>query len=380
MSKYLFLIFMGCLIFTCRKPFQPALKNVAINNLLVVDGVINTVPGGITTINLSRARSLTDSTYSILPENNASVSIESSSGAHYPLVQTTGSAVYASGPLNLNNSLTYRVHVTTSGGGQYLSDFVLPKPSPPVDSITWQPDNDVNIYVSTHDATNNTRYYRWDFIETWQHDARYNTTYGVYNGLIFSLDSTNSTYHCWTNDNSGNIILGTSVALTQDIISQQPITTIPQDDPKIGVRYSILVRQYALTQQAYQYWQIIQKNTQNIGTLFDVQPSQLFGNVTSVANKDEPVIGYISAGTVQEKRIFINNADLANWAIPTEGEHCDLVNIPQNPQNFLLYNYPDTSFAPYYFTTFPSGLNITKKDCLDCRRQGGTNVKPSFWQ
>ena len=380
--KYLLFTFIICVVFTCKKPFQPVLKTVVTNNLLVVDGIVNTAPNAITTIKLSRARSLTDSTYDILPENNASATIESSTGAIYILQQTAGTAAYTSTRLNLDPNQTYRVHVTTSGGSEYMSGFVKVKQAPPVDSITWHQDSGVAIYAYAHDVTNNTRYYRWDFTETYQHDATYQISWGAVNGMITKVDPSTVdtyTYHCWTDSNSTSIILGTSAALTQDVISKALIRTVPANDSKIQIRYSILIRQYALTPEAYAYWGIIQKNTQNIGTLFDVQPSQLFGNVSSVTNKDEPVIGFISAGSVQEKRIFIDHLDLTNWQPPLSEMSCPVKTIGHDPNNFLVYDYPDTAWAPYYFSS-SAALNITKKECLDCRRQGGTNIKPVFWQ
>lgn len=378
--KYLFVVCMASFVYDCKKPFTPAAVTAG-NNYLVVDGVINTGANGVTAINLSRARNTGDTSYAILRENNAAISIESSSGASYPLRQVPDSA-YISDTLSLDINQTYRLRITTSNGEQYLSNFVMPKQSPPIDSVSWQQQNGVNIYVNTHDATNNTRYYRWDFTETWQHDAPYEISWGLNGNLIFSItptDYANYTYHCWTDSNATSILLGTSAALSQDVISQAPITTIPANDPKIGIRYSILVRQYALTQDAYQYWGIIQKNTQDIGTLFDLQPSQLQGNISSTTNKNEPVIGFVSAGSIQQKRIFIDRLDLLNWLVPPSQLYCPIKNISKNPQNYLIYDYPDTSWVPYYFIT-GDGLDITKKPCLDCRYQGGTNIKPTYWQ
>jgi hypothetical protein len=45
----------------------------------------------------------------------------------------------------------------------------------------------------------------------------------------------------------------------------------------MAVRYSINVRQYGLTKEAYNYWQIIQKSSQQSGSIFDPQPAQVIG-------------------------------------------------------------------------------------------------------
>gem|GEM_PF-6893667 len=53
--------------------------------------------------------------------------------------------------------------------------------------------------------------------------------------------------------------------------------------------------------------------------------------------------------------------------------------LPVNSTNYLIYNYSDTTYAPYYFCCSGGALVVAKKDCLDCTRRGGTNQKPSFW-
>ncbi|HZH96185.1 MAG TPA: DUF4249 domain-containing protein, partial [Flavisolibacter sp.] len=230
-----------------------------------------------------------------------------------------------------------------------------------------------------HDPLNKTKYYRWEYIETWNYSSIYSTDLGVKNGLIYYKNATNQTDSCWRTANSTNIILSSSVALSDDVISEFPVAFVPQNSEKISLRYSILVKQYALTEEAFRYLQLIQKNTEQLGTLFDAQPSQLKGNIQSLNSPGEPVIGYITASTITEKRMFLRKTQVVNWNYGLPVEYCGLFRtILQNPANYLIFDYPDTSFGPYYFET-PGGIVITKKACLDCTEQGGTNVKPSFW-
>lgn len=374
-SKYLLFVFILVWSIACKKLYQPAVITSG-NNYLVVDGFINTGVNGVTTLSLSRARNISDTTFDVLPEPNANISIESGAGISYTLQQISDGK-YRSNPLSLSSNETYRLNISTENGNQYQSEWVIAKQSPAIDSITWEQKDGVTIYADTHDPTNNTRYYRWDFVETWQYTARYETELGVTNHLIYYRDSTNFIYNCWRTANSTSIVLGTSAALSQDVISKAPITTIVPNDRRIGIRYSILVRQYALTREAYQYWQIIQKNTEKTGSLFDLQPSQLFGNIYSIKNKNEPVIGFVSAGSVREKRIFIRHREVTDWVTPLQ-QLCDILFIAQNPSNYLIFDYPDTNYAAYYFTS-GGGIAISKKSCFDCTVQGGSNMKPSFW-
>ncbi len=359
----------------CKKPYEPPIIKTE-THFLVVDGMISCGNNAVTKIVLSRSTRLGDS-IQFAPELNAFVSIEEEQGSHYNLTEQ-GNGIYLSQQLSLDPDKKFRLIIKTTNNKNYISAFTEGKTSPPIDSLTWKQKEDVIISVNTHDPSNNARYYRWDYIETWNYRSIYSTDYGVNNGLIYVKDFLTQTDSCWRTSNSTNIILSSSVNLSEDVISDFPVAIVPQHTEKISLGYSILVRQYALPEKAFQYLRIIQKNTQQLGSLFDGQPSQLKGNILCVENPGEPVMGYISASTVTEKRMFIRNSQVANWHFAPSVEFCGVIlTIPQNSTSYLIFDYPDTSFGPYYFVT--GGLVITKKACLECTEQGGANLKPNFW-
>ncbi len=361
----------------CKQAYDPPAIQ-AKNNYLVVDGIINTDVGGVTTVNLNRTRNLGDTVQTGIPELNAQVTILSATGQSYPLQDTANTGIYSSQPLSLDNSQRYRIAVTTTDGRKYLSDTVSCKKTPPIDSLTWQQPHDLTFYITAHDPTANTRYYRWDYIETWEHDAKLQTPWGVSNGMIFPEDSSNQKFKCWTTVHSTGVLIDNSVAFAQDLIDQYPIEVIPNGDERVNKEYSILVRQYAITGDAYNYWLLIQKTSQNLGTLFDLQPTQLTGNIHCLTNPNEPVIGYLSACSMQQKRVLLYNADLTDWPLNSLVYGCDTLSIPTNPVNPLIYSYSDTLYAPYYFIT-GGPLVLASKICLDCTLLGGTNIRPSYW-
>lgn len=360
----------------CKKEYVPQVI-LAPNNYLVIDGFINTAPGSVSTFQLSRTRNLTD-TVVFIPEEGALVTIESGSGNAYTLF-STGNGLYSSAPLTLSPAGEYRLRVTTADLHQYESDFVPVKNTPAIDSITWVQNNDLELFVHARDPGNNTRYYRWDFVETWQYQAPFKTDWRAINGFIVAADATTQTFTCWANQRSTGILLGNTTALSEDVVSRQLIHRIVKDDEKLSIRYSMLLNQYAITEDAWKYWLIIQRNSQQVGTLFDLQPSQLKGNISSTTHPTEPVIGFVSACNAVQKRIFISNLELNNWQGPVTGVGCNTVELPYDPLNFGPYTYPDPTYAPYYFTAQGYILVVAKKDCIDCRLKGGDNIKPSFW-
>jgi hypothetical protein len=372
------------MMFSCRKAYNPpAIEGN--NHFLAVNGFIYTGTAVATTISLSRSLNLDDSVPD-RPELNAQVVIETSGGDSYNLVDSAGSGVYVSAALNLDTMHQYRLVIATSDGNKYQSDFVSSKLVPPIDSAGWELANDpstglqaANIYVNAHDPANATRYYRWDYLQTYKHVSTYTTSWGDSNDIIYALPVGYSTHSCWSTVLSQNIALGTTITLSQDVISHVQIASFQQNDPTLDIGSSFLIRQYPLTEQGYAYWLSVQKNSQTLGGLFDLQPSQIQGNLQCITNPANPVIGFVSASNVQESRMYISNKSLPGWQsvhIDT-ATSCQVAIIATDPLNELLWNYPDTSYGPYYFPS--GGLIVAPKRCMDCRYQGGTIEKPSFW-
>ena len=372
--KYWGMFLLAAYLMACRKPYEPSVIK-ANNKFLVFEGVINTGTNAVTTITLSRTRNLYD-TLPFDPERAAKAVIEAEGGPMYNL-QEQGDGVYNSANLNLSASGKYRVRITTTDGNQYISDFVPVKQTPAIDSITWQQDIDgVNLFVNTHDPRNDTRYYRWQYVETWEYHSFYDSYLGYKNGQVYFLDSTEYKGKCWSNVSSTEVFLGSSTKLADDVISQVPLTSIPRHSERILVKYSILVKQYALTREAFEHWQIMEKNKRQRGTIFDGQPAQLTQNIRCITNPEEPVIGWVSASSVAEKRIFIRNSEVAPWGKGPVGVSCSAFIVdPATASTYL--NDPEN--APAYYVM--NGLAITKRHCVDCTLVGdGEPIRPSFWQ
>ena len=384
MKQLFYILSLGsCILLTyvsCKKPYNPPATQVD-NKFLVIDGSLVNSTDSPSVFTLSRTIKLTDTTFTSSQETGANVSVEGENGDTYNFSELPG-GIYKSNPLLLNTSSKYRLKITTASGEGYASDFVEVKQAPPIDSITWQQQNDVTVSLDAHDPLNNTKYYRWDFTETYQYEAPLQAELSQDNGVLFYVDNTpNQTFDCWRSVNSTDILLGSSIALSQDVINKAPITIVPQNSQKIGIRYSILIKQYALTEDAYQYFSILKKNTENLGSIFDAQPSQLTGNIHSVKNPAEIVIGFFTASSFTQKRLFITKYDVTNWHFIDTNRECGVKSIGHYPlpdPRFWVYDYPDPDYYPYYFCG-STCLFIARRECVDCRVRGGTNKKPSYW-
>ncbi|WP_303309440.1 DUF4249 domain-containing protein [Hymenobacter sp. BT730] len=370
------------LLASCVTPFEPEVLNEPVT-ILVVNGYINS--GGVTTITLSRTRNLAvQEPYQ--PETQASLAIEDDAGTRWPL-QEGAPGTYVSESLQLPAGQQYHLRIQTQSGRRYASEFVPLKPAPPIDSLSGRIEADgLQFYLSAHDDVGRTQYYRWEYAETWEF------TSGAWSRLEKQigdtlLPRTDDIYHCWRTENSTAVYTATTVPLSRDAVLDYRLLLIPPTSSRLRFKYSLLVRQFALTEAEFQYWEALKKNSQNIGGLFDPLPSQLTGNVHSETNTTEPVLGYVGAGTVAEKRIFIDNNSLPpTWSLRNEGyEGCMLLDtIFKKDASFnlaLFFSDPNLRLPVGPVTDRAGnllGYTYQTTACVDCRLRG-TNSKPSFW-
>ena len=364
------------LLGNCKVPYDPPLKNGQTNFLVVggfIDGAAPTV------IKLSRTRMVSNNdTATQIPELFATVLIEDDQNNSYQL-GASGDGTYSSfNTLNLNPANKFRVRIITAGGKEYVSDFVAYKVSPEIDKIGWKlKDDGLQVFLNTHDANDATKYYRWEYNETWE----FHTTYPT--GLIY-LPASNTVvprndqvYTCWQSNNFSSILIGSSAKLQHDVIEQAPLLYIPPHSQKTSVLYSILVKQYALDVEGYNYWEAMRNNTEKIGSIFDPQPNQTVGNVHAVSDAAELVVGYIGAGSTVETRHFIKNSEMPQgWNLSSGCETIEVPNIPDSLSFYFTGGYMPISenLTPSNSILYTSALS----ECVDCTLHG-TNIKPDFW-
>ncbi|UEG52426.1 DUF4249 domain-containing protein [Mucilaginibacter daejeonensis] len=379
------LVAIAMVTITCKETYTPPDTNIN-TNWLVVEGNINTGNDS-TIIKLSRTVKLTAST-AIKPELNATLTIESNTNNNYTLTQK-GNGVYYTVPLALDPNKQYRLRIRTSDNKQYLSDYVVPKVTPAIDEVTWKADDaSLKIYNNTHDATGKARYYKWDFSETYQFISAVSSSWKSDGKQIvarnFPADDITT---CWKTVESTTIGLGSSVKLTQDVIKDNLLTTVPSSEEKVSYKYSILVKQYALNKDAFEFWERLKKNTEQLGSIFDAQPSMLQSNIHNVTTPTEPVIGYLSACNVTTKRIFVSASELPSiysrprYSCPLDTFYFRNPNTRANDVTDILipkfaipaaeYTHPETGAV--------IGYTGQRGNCIDCTLRG-SNKRPAFWQ
>ncbi len=374
----------------CREPFEVEVPSG--NSLLVVDGMITDQPGPYM-IKLSRSSPLGNTDFPA--ESGAIVTIETASGQS-EILEESMDGYYFTSENGLQGEIgeQYQLTIQTRDEATYQSDWKLLKRSPPMDSVyfTYMEQDSregllqgMQTFVDTQDPTNETRYYRYEWTESWQYRVPYATPFeylGNDNVRIIEEKET-----CWIEVPSTSINIASSIQNDQDIVSQHPILYVTTKTPRLRIRYSLLVNQYALDEEEYFFWKNLKETVDESGTLFDRQPQSITGNLHRV-NSPEPVLGYFSASSVASKRIFIDRST----DVPEEVV-VDATLITLCTSDTYVIDKSATSDAEVFeaiqrglvFHDFwrdfvnITGYIITTVPCSDCTYHGGTTEKPGYW-
>lgn len=359
---------------SCIDPYSITISNEE-KDLLVVDGFLNTTAQKVT-VKLSNAIGIGDGK-KFTAVTGAALFIEEESGAKTKLTEYDQGNYEVSSPA-FTSQHTYRLAIELSNGHRFFSEYIQPLQAVPIDSISWKPtESGITIYANAHDDHDKSRYYKWRYTETWSYLARYYSFFKLVDGEPVLRTQEENLYYCWGSEKSTDVLVNSTVKLTQNRVSEFSLTQIAKGARKISRTYSIIVEQIALDEKAYHFWTELKKTTENLGGLFDPLPSQVLGNLYAEEDPTLPVLGYFNGGSVEQKRIYIHFYDLPNYLWVNEyGKNCELGFIPiekikELPKDRYLID-PVGSFAIVGYTTATA-------ECADCTSFAGSTTKPDFW-
>ncbi len=399
MSNRFFLLFITLLLIvnSCIDPFDAALGEY--KDLLVVEGSISNE-------NISHYILLTRSAANIDEpikyEHGAAVAIEDNLG-NKVMLQEVSSGLYKTDSLEFQGVVgrTYTLLINTNDGRSYKSEPCLLNHPSRIDSVYpvpakgWDSEGvekkGIDILI---DATGNTEgesFLRWTYDEDWKFEIRYPVKYIIfYNDLAMRIDPENVT--CWKSDVSKEIMIHSfQNQINQTVTGHQLYFISTSDNDRVSIRYSTLVRQYSISKKEYEFWNKLKESTENVGDIFGKQPFSISGNVKSIDDPKEPVLGYFQVGGVSSKRIYINQSylfenDLPPWNInngcPADSFIVDGVRFITAYQIYEMFVIPGkrSLVEPFYDKTGKKilGLMLTYPDCGDCTCTGNIDP-PLFW-
>jgi hypothetical protein len=203
---------------------------------------------------------------------------------------------------------------------------------------------------------------------------------------IKRFNPSDSLYRCWKTKDVTGLYSASTVNLSENRINKVPLHFVESNSPKMSVKYCATIKQYALNADAYDYWYEKERELNESGDIYTIQPNQPKSNIHNTNNPSEPVMGFFWVASCAVKRVFMKSP-----ASP-EGLSCSSIGVYCESTNFddiaaLLYSQLIVFAAiltepPLYISVQNNtqySIYLTPQ-CVDCRLLGGVALKPDFWE
>jgi Domain of unknown function (DUF4249) len=378
MKKY-YMIFIIFTLFSCVEEYDP--KITGEKNMLIVEALMTDKLEPYE-VNLSRSISLNEFNQ-VIHERNAIVVISDLNGNETTLKEVSAGK-YESNPSELQGELgkDYVLTIYTDDGKIYESDPVILVDVVDIDSVSIsyreefnfekrRLEESVDINVTTKEWGAGDEYYlKWDYIET----SKLVPTYSVMNRPEMPPNRP-----CYNIEKNSEIITDNTTLYSTNKISNKRIRSLSEDDTKPYFGYSIQIRQIALNEAVYQFWQMLEENTEENGDLFDNIPFNPISNITCVNDQSTKVFGYFNASRVAEKRISFDPPVFGIY-FNNVYDNCVLRALGSDAFNKYLSGHNLDSLDVYVYDQVGDTIMfLTKQSCIDCSVNSTTIEKPDYW-
>ena len=369
-------------------------NNTKFKSALVVEATI-TNEEKIQEILLTRTYGLNDEGPS--SESDAIVKIIDADGFEYDFEETSPGKYKSLEVFAAQPNIDYNIAIITKNGRIYSSKTVQLTHPTEIDELFFERNfnengvEGVSLFLNTFDPTSSSNYYRFKYEETYKIIAPLWTSLDLidfsvnpptepvdeqYGFIPRSIDE----LICYKTNMSNSIIIADTKNLVEDRLDNFRVLFLNRNNYIISSRYSILVSQYVQSAQAYTYYQTLNDISESDNILSETQPGLLSGNLFSVSDEEENVIGFFEVVAADTKRVYFNYDDLfPDDALPPYAIQCrdfyaptftELPDVLASGQYkyYLNNDEPEDFEGPYFLVPGP---------CGDCTYYG--NSTPPIW-
>lgn len=334
-SKYpIYLILLLVIVGSCITPITD-FTQVASKSFLTVEASLSDQVGPQKVKLYLSADKLTGSYFT--PVTRAKVYFMDAKGVREDLVESSNKGTYyTSAKFTGVVGGTYTLNIETSDGKKYQSQAETMKPVPEIENVISRfeiYDNfakgdprrgGFNIYVDFQDPKTEGDNYQW----YWRHYERAficeTCVGGSYdfrtNTCVQPRIPTDITLNyrcdgdCWDITFSTDLNIFSDSYLNGQRITGKQVARVPYD----GVSpYYLQFEQRGITRNSYNYYQGLNAQVQNNGTLFDVPAETRFSfNIKSTTNPSEKILGIFDVYSVRKKIFYIDRTQVPKDEAP----------------------------------------------------------------
>jgi hypothetical protein len=279
----------------------------------------------------------------------------------------------------------YQLRISVNGQEYESESMQLPNTSNidqlKASRIDLNGENGITITLNNEIVAGTSNYYRYEYTETFKfnsNSAKVNDLI-IEDGEIVEVPKQREEYTCYRTDESQNIIIANTNTLSENSVKDLFITFVNSNDPKVSNRYSILVRQFVISQGAYAYLEILKELSGSDNLFSQTQPGFFAGNISNINNQDEKIIGYFDVSTVSSKRLYFDYLDFYPQG-STRPKFVADANCVEVALSIPALRIQIQQNQIRWSSTSPGGIfSVVPRRCVDCT-VFGTNERPEFWE
>ncbi|NHF59827.1 DUF4249 domain-containing protein [Flavobacteriaceae bacterium TP-CH-4] len=256
-------------------------------------------------------------------ERDATVMVIDRSNNEYLFVEEEPGKYYSQEAFAAEQGMAYQLQVTTANGEMYRSEYEEVRGKSQIDALYADRitsdlgQEGMAIYVDSSDLLKETDYFRYEYEETYKIIAPNWTAFefkilndGSVPGEVPAVELVPRQQEervCYNTEASSDIKLLNTNSLQNPVSTRNLVRFIDRSNPIISHRYSILVRQYTTSLEAYNYYDNLRRFSGTENVFSNVQPGFLEGNLSSA--NGNLIIGYFDVASIEEKRLYFNYED-----------------------------------------------------------------------
>lgn len=334
MRRFFFIIFI--FLDACVDPLSVNVSNE--ERSLVVDGLITNKTGPYEVKLFYSNPLMIDDLRKFEPVQHAVVFIIDDLNNQYGLIESNP-GIYLTNANELLGEIgrSYYLKIITSDGREYASEMQMLGISGTIDEVDFEfvPNglsnngeliHELRVFINAHGSNGETNLFRWRWVTT--HKAISNPELhviltpggeipdpepcsgyiSVNRQLVKVADCTCCV--CWSYNYSGGAYVSPNEFVNDNIFNRQFIGSIPVTAMHYYDRYYINIEQLSLSEEAYNFWALIEKQQKGATDIFQPNAIKIKGNIKSITDPNEKVLGFFGVSGVTSKTTFIDRTEI----------------------------------------------------------------------
>jgi hypothetical protein len=235
---------------------------------------------------------------------------------------------------------SYYVQIKTFKGNEYRSNVQRMDPAGTMDDLyvefekdgvnlgyTQTPIDALRVYVDAHGIGGGSNFFRWRWKGTYEahtfpEKRTRNPAVGPpipnpipCSGYIYDRGALIKIFECeccscWPTEYGSSSVVSNNRSSDDFIFNRAHIGTIPVTGMRFYDRFYIEVEQLSVSEGEYEFWRLANIQRESSGDLFQPNSIKVRGNVASVSDPQEEVLGFFSVSAIEKKSMFIEKSSI----------------------------------------------------------------------